>query len=87
VLRFQKSSKSVIFVSVYIILYFLLAGLHYNDLEGLESCINNAYRITSRHLLNILYNRYKLIDHMKALKRFLLLGQGEFIQCLMDILG
>jgi gamma-tubulin complex component 3 len=30
--------------------------------------------------------QYKLMIHLAALKRFLLLGQGDFIQCLMDAL-
>ncbi|KAI9592455.1 Spc98 family-domain-containing protein [Syncephalis fuscata] len=63
------------------------AILRYSDLEGLEASIDTVYRTTSRRLLDTLYTRYRVIDHMKAIKRFLLLGQGEFVQFLMDALG
>ncbi|RKP25210.1 Spc98 family-domain-containing protein [Syncephalis pseudoplumigaleata] len=53
----------------------------------LETSIDTVYRATSRRLLDTLYTRYRVIDHMQAIKRFLLLGQGEFVQHLMDALG
>ncbi|KAI8049629.1 Spc98 family-domain-containing protein [Syncephalis plumigaleata] len=61
--------------------------LRYSDLEGLETSIDTVYRETSRRLLDTLYTRYRVIDHIEAIKRFLLLGQGEFVQHLMDALG
>ena len=41
---------------------------------------------TSRHLLDVLYNKYKFMEHLKAMRRYLLLGQGDFIRHLMDLL-
>ncbi|KAL0136957.1 Spc98 family-domain-containing protein [Mucor lusitanicus] len=58
----------------------------YGETEQVEKSIEVAYTVTSRALLNLLKTKYKLMDHLKALKRYLLLGQGDFIQYLMDIL-
>ncbi|TPX34499.1 hypothetical protein SmJEL517_g02787 [Synchytrium microbalum] len=62
-------------------------GLEYGDLHALETIVESVYTITSKTLLDILFNRYKLMEHFAALKRFLLLGQGDFVQYLMDSLG
>lgn len=40
-----------------------------------------------RHLLQTLFNRYALLQHCDALKRYMLLGQGDFIESLMDLIG
>lgn len=45
------------------------------------------YIETSSQLLSLLKEKYKLMDHLKALRRYLLLGQGDFIQYLMVTLG
>ncbi|KAI8641486.1 Spc98 family-domain-containing protein [Parasitella parasitica] len=58
----------------------------YGETEQVEKSIEVAYSVTSRALLNILKTKYKLMDHLRALKRYLLLGQGDFIQYLMDVL-
>jgi gamma-tubulin complex component 3 len=42
---------------------------------------------TSNRLLALLKDKYKLMDHLRALKRYLLLGQGDFIQYLMVTMG
>ena len=52
----------------------------------MEDAIEVAYHITSKALLDLLKTKYKLMDHLKAMKRYLLLGQGDFIQYLMDVL-
>ena len=58
----------------------------YGETEQVEKSIEVAYSVTSKALLNLLKTKYKLMDHLKALKRYLLLGQGDFVQYLMDIL-
>ncbi|CAJ0868824.1 6386_t:CDS:10, partial [Entrophospora sp. SA101] len=57
--------------------------LKYGDIIGLESSIDNAYKTTSKQLMNLLFAKYKLKEHLIAIKRYLLLGQGDFIQHLM----
>jgi gamma-tubulin complex component 3 len=59
----------------------------YGENHVVEAAIDVAYLDTSKALLNLLKTKYKLMDHLKAMKRYLLLGQGDFIQYLMDILG
>ena len=48
--------------------------------------INTVYKETSRHLLEVLHTKYKFLEHLKAMRRYLLLGQGDFIRHLMDLL-
>ncbi|CAO3613996.1 unnamed protein product [Mucor hiemalis] len=59
----------------------------YGETQAVEEAIDVAYMKTSKALLNSLKSKYKLMDHLKAMKRYLLLGQGDFIQYLMDVLG
>ncbi|KAG9292620.1 hypothetical protein G9A89_006992 [Geosiphon pyriformis] len=59
----------------------------YGDIIALEHSIDATYTATSKRLLNILYLKYRLMEHFTALKRYLLLGQGDFIQYLMGQLG
>lgn len=52
----------------------------------LENLIGLTFRETSRHVLEEIMTRHKLMDHLRALRRYLLLGQGDFIHYLMEIL-
>ncbi|PKC02638.1 hypothetical protein RhiirA5_390377 [Rhizophagus irregularis] len=61
--------------------------LKYGDIIALENSIDATYTATSQRLLNILFTKYKLEKHLTALKQYLLLGQGDFIQHLMFQLG
>lgn len=57
------------------------------ELEGaFPGRIDAAYLETSRRLLDVLHRRYLLLEHMQAVRRYLLLGQGDFIRHLMDLL-
>ncbi|OAD75106.1 hypothetical protein PHYBLDRAFT_96718, partial [Phycomyces blakesleeanus NRRL 1555(-)] len=59
----------------------------YGDVQAVERSIDVTYLETSKQLINLLKRKYKLMEHLRALKRYLLLGQGDFIQHLMDTLG
>ncbi|KAF7728906.1 Gamma-tubulin complex component 3 [Apophysomyces ossiformis] len=59
----------------------------YGDIQAVERSIGITYLETSKKLLDLLKGKYKLMEHLRALKRYLLLGQGDFIQHLMDTLG
>ncbi|CAF1331812.1 unnamed protein product, partial [Didymodactylos carnosus] len=48
--------------------------------------IISAYNETTRHLRLILDEKYHMMDHFKAIKRYLLLGQGDFIKYLTDLM-
>jgi gamma-tubulin complex component 3 len=64
-----------------------LPQLVYGDLKMMEDSIHNVYKESSARLSSLLFEKYKLRDHLKSVKRFLLLGQGDFVQNLMDTLG
>ncbi|KAF9930238.1 Gamma-tubulin complex component 3 [Linnemannia zychae] len=62
-------------------------SLKYGDIAELEGSIDAAYVGTSQRLLHLLSTKFKLIEHLTAIKRYILLGQGDFIQHLMESLG
>ncbi|CAG7846630.1 Spindle pole body component alp6 AltName: Full=Altered polarity protein 6 [Serendipita indica DSM 11827] len=61
-------------------------ALKYSDLPGLARSIDSAYQIASKRLLDIFLDKFRLLDHLKALKSYLLLGQGDFADQLMEAL-
>lgn len=68
------------------LLFFTAADL-FTDLENaFHGKIDAAYFETSKYLLDVLNKKYSLLDHMQAMRRYLLLGQGDFIRHLMDLL-
>ncbi|KAH9285518.1 Gamma-tubulin complex component 3 [Echinococcus granulosus] len=54
--------------------------------NSFDRMISTAYTHVSKHLLRILFDKYHFVDHLTACRKFLLLGQGDFIQRLMDLL-
>ncbi|XP_064615668.1 gamma-tubulin complex component 3 homolog [Liolophura sinensis] len=54
--------------------------------SAFQLMIDTVYKETSQHLLDVFHNKYKFLDHLKAMRRYLLLGQGDFIRHLMDLL-
>jgi hypothetical protein len=41
----------------------------------------------NKRLVELMRERFQLGTHLRALKKFLLLGQGDFVTLLMDMLG
>ena len=64
-----------------------LLALQYSDIVGLERSIDTAYQIASQRLFDVFFDKYRLLDHLSALKHYLLLGYGDFAEQLMDTLG
>ncbi|XP_042490826.1 gamma-tubulin complex component 3-like [Macadamia integrifolia] len=62
-------------------------GLGYGEIDALESLVIEAAKRIDKHLMDVMYNRYKFKEHCLAIKRYLLLGQGDFVQYLMDTVG
>ncbi|XP_074320777.1 gamma-tubulin complex component 3-like [Silene latifolia] len=62
-------------------------GLGYGETNALELLVSEASKRIDKHLLDVIYNRYKFKEHCQAIKRYLLLGQGDFVQYLMDEVG
>ncbi|XP_010668610.2 gamma-tubulin complex component 3 [Beta vulgaris subsp. vulgaris] len=62
-------------------------SLGYGETDALELLVDEAAKRIDKHLLDVIYNCYKFKEHCTAIKRYLLLGQGDFVQYLMDIVG
>ncbi|KNZ60240.1 hypothetical protein VP01_158g9 [Puccinia sorghi] len=63
------------------------SSLHYKDITGLQQTIDSTYSIATRRLFKIFFIKLKLLDHLKAVKDYLLLGRGDFISLLIESLG
>lgn len=61
--------------------------LRYGDTETLETWIDEAYKITMARLIHLMSEKFHLYQHLKALKDYVLLGQGDFIALLMESLS
>ena len=57
-----------------------------DDSGQLDDLIGLTFRETSRHVLEEILTRHKFMTHLRALRRYLLLGQGDFVRYLMEIL-
>ncbi|CCI48015.1 unnamed protein product [Albugo candida] len=53
----------------------------------LEKMICKVSVVTNDYLTRLLMHKFHLLEHCQALKSYMLLGQGDFIQHLMDLLG
>ncbi|XP_072983837.1 gamma-tubulin complex component 3 [Typha latifolia] len=62
-------------------------GLGYGEIDALEALVVEAAKRIDQHLMNVIHKRYRFRDHCLAIKRYLLLGQGDFVQYLMDVVG
>lgn len=63
------------------------AELRYTDLAGLESTIERAFTSASKRLLDIFLDEFRLLEHLRALKDYLMLARGDFVDLLMASLG
>ncbi|KAI9849894.1 MAG: Microtubule-nucleating Tub4p (gamma-tubulin) complex component [Sclerophora amabilis] len=61
--------------------------LRYGDTATLEASIDEAYKTTMARLTYLMDDKFKLFEHLNALKKYLLLGQGDFIALLMESLS
>lgn len=61
--------------------------LQYGDTASLERSIGDAYKTTMARLIDLMANKFKLFDHLQALKSYMLLGAGDFIAVLMESLA
>lgn len=60
----------------------------YANVDTLNSVVDQVAAVVNARLLSLLLGeKYKLMAHLRALKRFLTLGQGDFVTCLMDAIG
>jgi len=62
-------------------------GMEYGETTTLERMVKMVAEKVNKHVMHLLFDKYRFKDHCMAIKRYLLLGQGDFIQYLMDTLG
>ena len=69
-------------------LHGLSADLLFSEPTGncLHEAIEHCYRETSSLVLDTMFRRYKLMDHVSAMRKYLLLGQGDLIRYLLELL-
>ncbi|CEM02679.1 unnamed protein product [Vitrella brassicaformis CCMP3155] len=53
--------------------------------QQLQLFVDQAAEKQNRRLVELLRQKYKLFEHFKALRAFLLLGQGDFIEWLIEL--
>eukprot|EP00742_Colponemidia_sp_Colp-10_P010263 GILJ01011264.1.p1 GENE.GILJ01011264.1~~GILJ01011264.1.p1 ORF type:complete len:867 (-),score=164.52 GILJ01011264.1:142-2421(-) len=61
--------------------------LAYGNTTALETWVTHAADKTNKRVVRLLFDKYQFQDHFRALRSYLLLGQGDFIQYLMDLLA
>ncbi|OCK76116.1 hypothetical protein K432DRAFT_385682 [Lepidopterella palustris CBS 459.81] len=61
--------------------------LRYGDTANLEHSIGEAYKTTMARLISLMADKFKLFEHLQALKKYILLGAGDFIAVLMESLS
>eukprot|EP00301_Raphidiophrys_heterophryoidea_P020659 c5293_g1_i1.p1 GENE.c5293_g1_i1~~c5293_g1_i1.p1 ORF type:complete len:817 (-),score=240.02 c5293_g1_i1:361-2769(-) len=61
--------------------------MEYGNETSVTQIVDQVAQKTQRHLLTLLFDKHKLARHARAIKRYLLLGQGDFATHLMDMLG
>lgn len=61
--------------------------LSYSDAAALYSSIDSAYSTVMARLLSLMEDKFALFTHLTALKKYLLLGSGDFIGLLMESLA
>lgn len=59
---------------------------NYGEENEFEHLLNTAHKEVSQKALELLFGNFKLRSHFRGLRQYLLLGQGDFIRHLMDLL-
>ncbi|KAJ3987247.1 gamma-tubulin complex, component 3 [Lentinula detonsa] len=62
-------------------------SLKYSDIAGLERSIDAAYSTASQRLFDVFIEKFRLLNHLSALKNYMMLGHGDFADQLMNALG
>uniref|UniRef100_A0A7S3QYS6 Gamma-tubulin complex component n=1 Tax=Dunaliella tertiolecta TaxID=3047 RepID=A0A7S3QYS6_DUNTE len=59
----------------------------FGHVEALERVVSTASAMVDRRLMEVLMGRFQFAKHCDAVRRYLLLGQGDFVQALMDLVS
>ncbi|EIE20511.1 hypothetical protein COCSUDRAFT_48540 [Coccomyxa subellipsoidea C-169] len=61
--------------------------LSHGQTEQLERLVEKTAARIDRHVVSTLLDKYSIVSHCSAIKRYLLLSQGDFVAALMEGLG
>lgn len=61
--------------------------LRYSDMTGLEHAIDAVYDAANERLVHTFLHKFRLWEHLRALKEYLMLTKGDFADALMASLG
>lgn len=78
----RKRILSSPIINIYVIDLF-----RYGSRKALTSYLDFAYMQTNAKVRTLLLEKYKLMEHMEAVKRYLLLEQGDMYQYIVDEIG
>lgn len=62
-------------------------GTEYGDMDHFARAVAAAVRSSGRHLMDLMINTFHIMDHAYGIRQYLLLGQGDFAQNLIDSLA
>ncbi|XP_076946952.1 gamma-tubulin complex component 3-like [Bidens hawaiensis] len=85
--RVLRTGKSINFLKVCCSDHSTADLANHSETNALESLVAEAEKRIDKHLMHTIFTRYKFKDHCLAIKRYILLGQGDFVQYLMEIVG
>ncbi|PVU92548.1 hypothetical protein BB559_003689 [Furculomyces boomerangus] len=57
------------------------------DPDILKEHVDSIYEKVNSRLMEVMLTKHNLMDHIAAMKKYLLLEQGDFVQCLVENLG
>ncbi|OMJ08377.1 Gamma-tubulin complex component 3-like protein [Smittium culicis] len=58
-----------------------------SDPNSLKTHIDSIYQLVNARLMKVMIGKYDLMNHVAAMKKYLLLEQGDFVQFLVESLG
>ena len=63
------------------------ASLFRGEIDNpLLETVQDLYNCTARHVLNVMFGKFQLMSHLAALRKYMLLGQGDIMRYLLDLL-
>lgn len=62
-------------------------GIEYGDMEYFARAVAAAARSSGHHLMDLMNNTFHVMDHAYGIRQYVLLGQGDFAQNLIDSLA
>ncbi|EFC50155.1 predicted protein, partial [Naegleria gruberi] len=62
-------------------------GLGFHNISKLENVVDCVAKVANKRVIDLMLDQFKFLLHCHAIKQYLLLGQGDFIQHLIELLN